>query len=97
MTPDRCAACSRDLPSTRTRLLTCDERCHQAWIDRLVREQGETKRITDLSTGKTHLVPTRVILEQGVTGKDLAGYPEGRDVTSEGQTRLKTTTTRTKT
>ncbi len=76
-----CPACEKDLPpiGTRTRQLTCDDVCHRVWIERLIAAYGETRRIVDLSTGKTHLVPTRVILEQGVKGSDVSTYPEAHD------------------
>lgn len=78
MTGGICAACGAELPSwvTRSRHFTCDDRCHRVWIDRLVAEFGETRVITHGATGKRYLVPTRVILERGITVSDLPNYPE---------------------
>jgi hypothetical protein len=55
---------------------TCSEPCHLAYIEHVVAQFGPTKRIVDAVTGKTHLVPTRDILERGVKRSDLPGYPE---------------------
>lgn len=75
-----CPACHQALPPAtgvpRRHAFTCDAICHRLWIDRLVRLYGETRRITLAATGKTYLVPTRVILEQGITAVDLPTYPE---------------------
>jgi hypothetical protein len=75
-----CPGCWRELPAIaqRTRTFTCSATCHQIWIDRLVARHGETRRITHRETGKVYLVPTRVILEQGIRGSDLPNYPEVR-------------------
>ncbi len=73
-----CPACHEPLPArtTRSRDMTCDEVCHEIWIDRIVHKVGLTKRITSTVTGKTYLVPTRVILERGITHDSLVTYPE---------------------
>lgn len=72
-----CAACGRPLPAPpRSHEMTCDALCHRLWIERLVQQYGETKRITNTATGKTYLVPTRDILEHGITGASLVTYPE---------------------
>ncbi len=71
-----CPACGATIPLARGRAFTCDEACHAKWIEDLVAQFGETRPITDLTTGKVHAVPTRVILESGIKGSDLAQYPE---------------------
>lgn len=58
-----------------TRAVTCSEACHDALLDYYVGLFGETKRVTDASTGKTHLVPTRTIMEDGLKHGDLSKYP----------------------
>lgn len=78
MAAGHCAACETPLVSGRSRQFTCDDVCHHVWIERLVKVYGETKRLTLASTGKTYLVPTRVILEQGIRAEDLTQYPEAR-------------------
>jgi hypothetical protein len=71
-----CPACGATIGLQRGRMYTCDEACHGAWMEQLVQQFGETRPITDLSTGKVYAVPTRVILESGIKGSDLAQYPE---------------------
>jgi len=74
----RCAACDRALPpeAGRTRTFTCDDGCHRLWVDRLVAQVGETKILTLAETGKRYAVPTRVILEHGITADALVTFPE---------------------
>jgi len=71
-----CPACLHPLPAQRPRTYTCSEACHAAWIAQIIARHGETRPITSSATGKTYLVPTRVILEQGITGADLPRFPE---------------------
>ncbi len=71
-----CPACGATIPLARGRAYTCDEVCHAQWIEALIRQYGETRPITHLETGKVYAVPTRVILESGIKGSDLAKYPE---------------------
>jgi hypothetical protein len=75
-TEGRCAGCGTRLRRTRTYTLTCDLICHRAWLAQVIARLGPTKRITSLETGKTHLVPTRDLLEKGIRGADLPRYPE---------------------
>jgi hypothetical protein len=72
-----CPACDEPLPelAQRTRQFTCSEACHAVWIEQIIARHGETRPITSAETGKTYLVPTRVILEQGITGADLPKFP----------------------
>lgn len=71
-----CPACGQPLPPDRARPVTCSDVCHQRWIDTLIARYGETSEIRHLETDKVYLVPTRVILERGITGADLHHYPE---------------------
>jgi hypothetical protein len=73
-----CPACEAPLPewAARSRSYTCDDVCHAAWIASIIQWCGETREITHLESGKVYAVPTRVILEQGITGSDLDKYPE---------------------
>ena len=71
-----CQGCRAPQSPAWTREHTCSEACHEAWLTRLEAEFGKYKRVTSLETGKTHLVPTRVIMEVGLTGADLHKYPE---------------------
>ncbi len=47
-------------------------------MDRLEREFGTFKKVTDLETGKTYTVPTRDLIEKGLRQQDLKDYPETR-------------------
>lgn len=71
-----CATCEAPLLTPRQFTYTCDNVCHHAWIERLVRLHGETTNLTDAKTGKVYAVPTRVILETGVTTSTMKQYPE---------------------
>lgn len=42
---------------------------------KLCPDEDGKKRVTDLSTGKTHLVPYEDIILNGLKGKDLNKYP----------------------
>jgi endogenous inhibitor of DNA gyrase (YacG/DUF329 family) len=72
-----CPACGQPLPriATRARAFTCSEKCHAAWIEQVVARHGETKEIASFETGRVYLVPTRVILEHGISGADLPRFP----------------------
>jgi hypothetical protein len=72
-----CPACGAPLPPrhTRTREFTCSETCHRAWIDQVIERKGETCEIRSTATGQVYLVPTRVILEVGITHADLVRFP----------------------
>lgn len=54
---------------------TCSEDCHEKFVDRCEKEFGAYKKIIDLTTGLTHKVPTRTIIEKGIKQVDLHGYP----------------------
>ena len=72
-----CRGCGLDyqLDWPEARELTCGASCHRRLVDTLIEEFGPTKMITSLRTGKTHLVPTRAIIEDGVREQDLDKYP----------------------
>ncbi|GAF67782.1 unnamed protein product, partial [marine sediment metagenome] len=36
------------------------------------------KKVVDIETGRTHMVPTRDIIENGLRHQDLKNYPELR-------------------
>src|SRR5437870_4974356 len=70
-----CANCGNPLPLRRIGMLTCSGLCHSVFVERLVLQFGEYKRVMDLETGVTHRVPTRDILERGLKHTDLHKYP----------------------
>jgi hypothetical protein len=71
-----CPACRKPLPIPRDRMYTCSDLCHGVWIDIQVARWGPTRTLTDMATGKRHLVPTREILEIGIKAENLHTYPE---------------------
>ena len=72
-----CRSCSNDysLDSPGARELTCSDSCHRRLVVDLIEEFGPTKLVTSLRTGKTHLVPTIAIIEDGIREQDLEKYP----------------------
>jgi len=70
-----CPACRRQLCSPRTHQFTCSADCHRIWIDSIVAEVGETRVVTDAVTGVSYRVPTRHILERGISRRQLAQFP----------------------
>jgi len=73
----RCLVCGK--PYKPGRLYTCSEACHQRFIDALVKQFGEFKRVVDERTGKAYRVPTRYILEHGLKYDELPNFPEWKD------------------
>lgn len=72
-----CAACKKeyDEKAPGARAVTCGDECHKTLLDYYCSVWGETKRVTDATTGKVHLVPTRTIMEDGLKHGELAQYP----------------------
>ena len=77
-----CPTCLSRLPpfQERVREFTCNDECHQKWINEIIFRLGKVRHITLLTTGKIYAVPTRVILEEGITGAALSKYPEVKRV-----------------
>jgi len=59
--------------------LTCSDGCHEEFVKRLEREFGETKKVIDDITGTAYKVPTRDIIERGLTWQDLPKYQQWND------------------
>lgn len=59
-----------------SRLVTCSDKCHEQFVQHLIREFGEFKRVCSTVTGKCYRVPTRVIIEKGLTHDELVKFPE---------------------
>lgn len=66
--------CNADVRSTGR--LTCSDTCHEKFVKQLETEFGEMKKVTDTTTGITYKVPTRDIIEKGITWQDLPKYPQ---------------------
>jgi len=62
-----------------SRLVTCSDTCHEKFVERLIQEFGEFKKVCSLVTGKCYRVPTRVIIERGLTHEELVKFPEWKD------------------
>jgi len=61
------------------RFYTCSEGCHERFVDGIVEEFGESKRIVDAVTGTAYKVPTREVLERGLRHEDLKKYPKWKE------------------
>lgn len=55
--------------------ITCSEKCHDEFVERLEKGFGEEKKVVDSTTGIAYRVPTKDIVERGLTWKDLPKYP----------------------
>ena len=49
------------------------------FIQRLIEEFGEFKKVCSMVTGKCYRVPTRHIIENGLTHDQLVQFPEWED------------------
>lgn len=66
--------CSADVQSVGR--LTCSEKCHEYFVKKLEKEFGESKIVIDETTGIAYKIPTRDVIEKGLTWKDLSKYPQ---------------------
>jgi hypothetical protein len=80
----KCIVCGKEHDY---RLLTCSEECHEKLIQKLIEIFGEYKVVVDVRTGAKHLVPTRIILEEGLSYGDLKKYPVIGWVEKDGKAR----------
>ena len=55
--------------------ITCSIACHEQLVSNLEALFGKKKLVTNARTGKTYIVPTRDIIERGLTANDLDQYP----------------------
>jgi len=51
--------------------LTCSDNCHESFAKQLERKFGKVKKVIDDTTGVAYKVPTRDIIENGLTWQDL--------------------------
>lgn len=55
---------------------TCGKpECHEAFVQRMIKQYGEFKRVVRMTTGQVFKVPIRDIIERGVREQDLDRYP----------------------
>lgn len=74
---NECAVCEAPFdPAVSGWALTCSDDHHERFVRKLEDAYGAVQRVTSLHTGKTHLVPTRSIVERGLRHDDLPQYPE---------------------
>lgn len=68
-----CIICS--MPITITGKMTCSEKCHNEFVNFGIKKFGIAKKIVDVTTGIAYKVPTKDIIEKGLSWKDLTRYP----------------------
>lgn len=68
-----CVACEKHVTVGR---MTCSKNCHEEFIKFCENEYGIFKKIVDSTTGISYKVPTRDIVEKGLSWKDLDKYPQ---------------------
>ncbi len=55
--------------------ITCSPICHEKFVMACEDEFGPYKKVIDQTTDKAYKIPTRDIIEIGLTWEDLAKYP----------------------
>jgi len=68
-----CIVCKKNNKSN-FRKYTCSEECHKKFLQELINDFGEYKKITDMTTGKTYKVPIKEIFEHGIKQENLKNY-----------------------
>ena len=56
--------------------ITCSDMCHFRLVEHIIDEKGRYQKVIDAQTGKTHRVPTRLIIAEGLTQEHLKEFPE---------------------
>lgn len=72
-----CIICG--LPVTVSGRMTCSEKCHNEFIKFGEKKFGMTKKVVDVTTGIAYKVPTRDIINRGLSWRDLRKYPQWED------------------
>lgn len=64
--------------------ITCSPVCHEEFVIAAEKEFGMFKKVVDGTTKIAYKIPTRDIIEKGLTWADLPGYPvwEEKDETN---------------
>ncbi len=55
--------------------ITCSEECHSKFVEKMLAEFGNYKKITDEDSGLSYKVPTKQIVEEGITQDQLKNFP----------------------
>ena len=71
-----CIVCGQQYEAGHGRVLTCSEPCHEKLVQVLIKKYGEYKKVCSRVTGKYYRIPTRIIIEEGLTHHDLTKFPE---------------------
>jgi hypothetical protein len=67
------ACCDADVNNHQN--ITCGDDCHSKFVEKMLVEFGDYKKITDESSGISYKVPTKQIVEEGITQKQLKDFP----------------------
>jgi len=67
------ACCDADVLNHQN--ITCSQECHQIFVKKMLDEFGENKKITDETSGISYKVPTKQIIEDGITQDQLKDFP----------------------
>lgn len=67
------ACCDTDVINHKK--ITCGDDCHDKFVEKMVDEFGEYKKITDNASGISYKVPTRQIIEEGIPQDQLKDFP----------------------
>ncbi len=65
--------CNSDIESHTK--ITCGNYCHDKFIIKMIKEHGLFKKVTDMESGISYKIPTRLIIEEGLKQQDLKKYP----------------------
>ena len=69
---ERCFICGKPCQPGRA---TCSDDCHEKMVYKFEQEFGTYKKVVDDTTGLTHKVPVRDIVERGLKQSELHKYP----------------------
>jgi hypothetical protein len=56
--------------------ITCSDLCHIKLVDYMIEDTGKYQKVIDTETGTAHRVPTRLIIEEGITQQHLKEFPK---------------------
>lgn len=59
--------------------ITCSDNCHTKFVEQMIEKFGENKKITDETSGLSYKVPTRLIIEEGISQGQLKNFPFWED------------------
>lgn len=76
--PDKglCVICDKPISKGR---MTCSKNCHEGFIKFCETQFGIAKKVVDSITGIAYRVPTRDIIENGLSWKNLTNFPQWKE------------------